>query len=276
MKNLIRFIHDSRFLFYFIFLQIIAFLLIANGSGYQKTSIVNSTNAVSGWFYNKEKTITDYFALQKINDKLHTENALLKQKVFRNYQIISENVIQVNNTKYQLQYEFQPAKVIRSSTNSRYNILTINAGSNNGIETEMAVVSTSGVVGFIKDVSENFSTVICAMNKDFRITTKPLNEDVFGTYSWRDEDNINEGTIEKIPSYIKLALGDTMITRTQEGLFPEGEHLGFVTHIMEEPGSNYKTAKIKMAQDFYGLNNVFIIKNTLKNELDSISQIPAN
>lgn len=276
MQNLINFINNIRFLLFFIFFQLIAFLLIANGNGYQKTAIVNSSNNITGWLFKKEKKILNYFALQEINNQLNQENSLLKQKAFRNYQIISENIIEVNGADYQLQYSYQPAKVVRNSTASKYNILTLNVGKRNGIEKEMAVVSANGIVGFIKDISENFSTVICAMNKDFIITSKPINQDVYGTFVWRDNDNINEGTIEKIPAYIKLHKGDTMVTRSQEGIFPEGEIIGFVTHTLEEPGSNYKTAKIKMAQDFNALNYVFVVKNKLKNEFDSISQIPVN
>jgi rod shape-determining protein MreC len=274
MKNLINFINNIRFLLFFLILQFIAFLFISNSSGYQKTAILNSATNFSGWFYTKEKNIKDYFALNKINEKLHQENALLKQKAFRNYQIVSENLIKVDNIHYQLQFDYQPAEVIRNSTSSRYNVLTLNVGSKSGVEKEMAVVSTAGVVGFIKDVSANFSTVICVMNKNFKITAKPINQDYFGTFSWRDEDNINEGTVEKFPSYVKLSIGDTMVTRTQEMLFPQGEIIGYVTNIAEEPGSNYKTIKIKTGQDFYALNKVFIIKNLLKNELDSISNLP--
>lgn len=276
MQNLISFLNSIRFLLFFLFLQAIAFIFIANGSGYQKASILNSANSFSGWLFNKEQRIKNYFSLEKINRKLSEENAILKQKAIRNYQIVSQNTIQIEGKDYQLQYEYQPAKVIRNSISGRHNILTLNVGANNGIEKEMAVVSAKGVVGFVRDVSANFSTVISAMNKDFVITSKPINQDVFGTFVWRDNDNINEGTIEKIPAYIKLTEGDTMVTRTQEGIFPEGEHLGFVTKIMEEPGSNYKTAKVKMAQDFNALNYVFVVKNKLKNELDSISQIPFN
>lgn len=276
MQNLISFLNSIRFLLFFIFLQAIAFAFIVNGSGYQKASILNSANSFSGWLFSKEQIVKNYFHLQQINQTLNEENAVLKEKAIRNYQIVSENTIKIEGKNYQLQYEYQPAKVVRSSTNSRYNILTLNVGTNNGIEPEMAVVSATGVVGFIKDVSRNFSTVICAMNKHFIITTKPINQDVFGTFTWRDSDNINEGTIEKIPAYIKLNKGDTMVTRSQEGIFPEGEFLGYVTEITEETGSNYKTAKIKMAQDFNALNYVFVVKNKLKNELDSISQISIN
>jgi rod shape-determining protein MreC len=276
MQNLINFLNGIRFLLFFVFLQAIVFTLITKGSGHQKASILNSTNSFSGWLFSKEQKIKNYFELQKINNKLNEENAILKKKAIRNYQIISENTIKIEGSNYQLQFDYQPAKVIRSETNSRYNILTLNVGSNNGVEKEMAVVSATGVVGFIKDVSTNFSTVICAMNKNFIITSKPINQDVFGTFVWRNNDDINEGTIEKIPAYIRLKKGDTMITRSQEGIFPEGEFLGFVTNIMEEPGSNYKTAKIKMAQDFNALNFVFVVKNKLKSELDSISQISDN
>ena len=95
------------FLLFFVFLQAITFFIIGNSSGYQKTSILNSANSVSGWFYKKEKKIQNYFSLQEINEKLNEDNALLKEKAIRNYQIISENTIKIEGKNYQLQYDYQ-------------------------------------------------------------------------------------------------------------------------------------------------------------------------
>ncbi len=274
MRNLISFIRKIRFLLFFVFLQFVAFFFISNGSGYQKASIINSANELSGWFYSKEKSIEDYFTLQQVNNKLLLNNLNLKQHSIKNYQIISDRTIKVEDTLYKLQYEYYPAQIIKNSVSSKFNILTLNAGSNQGVEKEMGVLTSRGVVGFIKDVSANYSTVMPVMNQQFRLTAKSTKENLFGTFLWRNEDSFNTGTVEKVPNYIDLKNGDTMVTTTQEGIFPAGEPLGIVTNISEENGSNYKTVKLKLTNDFYNLNHVLIVKNILKQELDSLNLLP--
>lgn len=273
MKNLVAFIQNIRFLLFFLFLQLIAFIFIRNGSGYQKAALVNSANNVSGWFYEQDRAIKDYFNLSEENIILSQENANLKANQLTSYRKLIDNYIMVNDTVFEQQYQYLPAQVIKSSVNSRNNILTLNVGAKDGVKREMGVVSTKGVVGFVKDVSEHFATVICVMNKQFSITAKPKNENLFGTFKWRTNNSFNTGTIENVPSYTSLKQGDTLVTRSQEGIFPKNIDFGMVKSITEEPGSNFKTVTINTAVDFYDLNHVMVIKNIFKQEFDSINNI---
>lgn len=266
MKNLILFFQKIRFILFFFILQIMAFAMIRNGKGYQKTALVSSANNISGWFYEKDRAIKDYFALEQINQALIRENIRLRHQTLKNFQRVNAHAVWVNDTLYKLQYQYIPGTVIKNMTSSRFNILTLNVGAEDGIKREMGVISTNGIIGFVKDVSRNFCTVIPVMNEQFRITAKSKKEDLFGTVVWRGEDSFNKATIEKVPNYIDLKKGDTMVTTTYEGIFPKGLPIGIVKSITEEPGSNYKTVKLDMTTDFHNLNKVYIIKNTLREE----------
>lgn len=266
MKNLILFFQKIRFILFFFILQIMAFAMIRNGKGYQKTALVSSANNISGWFYEKDRAIKDYFALEQINQALIRENIRLRHQTLKNFQRVNAHAVWVNDTLYKLQYQYIPGTVIKNMTSSRFNILTLNVGAEDGIKREMGVISTNGIIGFVKDVSRNFCTVIPVMNEQFRITAKSKKEDLFGTVVWRGEDSFNKATVEKVPNYIDLKKGDTMVTTTYEGIFPKGLPIGIVKSITEEPGSNYKTVKLDMTTDFHNLNKVYIIKNTLRDE----------
>lgn len=272
MKNLIKFLKRIRFIFFFMVLQITCFVFISNGNSYQKTAIISTTNGISGWFYQKERDIKNYFLLKTINKTLINENIKLRKQILKNYNRISLNEILVSDTIYKLQYLYSPAQVIKNMTSSRSNIITLNVGKKDEIDREMGVITADGIVGFVKDVSENFCTVIPAMNKQFRVTAKSTKENLFGTFLWRDDDSFNTGTVEKVPNYMQLEKGDSLITTTFEGIFPEGELIGYVTDIKQEGGSNYKTLKIKMSNDFHNLGTVYVVKNILKEELESIQE----
>lgn len=249
-----------------------AFAILRNGKGYQKAALVSSANNISGWFYEKDRAIHDYFALENINDKLVQENIQLRHKTLKNFKQVNSHTLWIKDTLYNLQYEFIDATVVKNMTSSRYNVLTLDVGTQNGIKREMGVVSSNGIVGFVKDVSKNFCTVIPVMNQQFRATAKSKKENLFGTVVWRGEDAFNMTTVEQVPNYINLKKGDTMVTTSYEGIFPEGQPIGIVKKIDEESGSNYKTIKLKTTTDFYNLNKVYVVKNILKGELQNLQE----
>ena len=269
MKNLLLFFNNIKFFLFFLLLQLIAFVVIRSNSSYQQASILNSSSRISGWMYQQKKTIADYFSLKQENNTLATQNAKLKQESINNYTIISNDEIEINDEKYKRQYLFQPSVVVHNSIKSRENILTIGAGKNKGLKPEMGVISSKGVVGFSRNVSKHYSTVMSMMNKNFRIPVKPLKDSCVGILSWLDGDKINEISVKGIPTYFKIKKGDTIVTQGGSGMFPEGEIVGFVTKIFNVAGSNNMILKLKTSVDFYSLNHIFVIKNIYKEELDS-------
>ena len=70
----------------------------------------------------------------------------------------------------------------------------------------------------------------------------------------------------------KINEGDTIVTQGGSGMFPEGEIIGIVSKIGIAAGSNNLVLKLKTVVDFYAVNNVFVIKNIYKEELDSLEQ----
>lgn len=271
MKNLIAFIRSIRFLLFFIFLQVLAFIFIANGRGFQSSSIISSSNAVSGWFYEKNQAVVDYFHLAEQNKMLLEENVRLQSQIIENYRKGGADDIIYNDTIFELKYKYFPAKVIKNSVNKRYNIITLNVGSRQGIKREMGVLSSKGVVGFVKDVSSNYCTVMPLMNQNVRLTAKSKKQNLYGNLVWEPSDKFNQITVKKVPTYINLVKGDTMVSTTQEGIFPEGKPVGKVLAITNEQGSNYKNIQLETLVDFYNLSHVMVVKNIYKQEIDSLN-----
>lgn len=272
MKNLLLFFNKIRFLLFFIVLQLFVFSLVQRNSSYQQSQILNSSASISGWLFQQKNAVFQYFSLRKENEALSEQNAQLKQEAFFNYSIVSKDLIQIDKQYYAQQYLFQPAVVIQNSTSSEKNILTLDVGTTKQTQHEMGVVNANGIVGFVRNVSDHYSTVMSLMNVEFKIPVKPLNDSCVGTLQWLPTDKINEMTVTGIPSYFSINKGDTIITQGGSGIFPQGEIVGVVTQKKREPGSKNQVVKIKTAVDFYAIHHVFVVTNLYKTELDSVIQ----
>ena len=209
-------------------LQLFVLFLIQRNSSYQQAQILNSSAGISGWMFQKKNAVFQYFNLKSENQKLLEENSKLKQEAFYNYSTVSKNLIEIKKKEYERQFSFQPATVIQNSTSRDKNILTLNVGSLKEINPEMGVVNSKGIVGFVKNVSNNFSTVMSAMNIEFKIPVRPLQDSCVGTLMWLPENKVNEITVKGIPSYFKIKIGDTIVTQGGSGIFPQGEMVGIV------------------------------------------------
>jgi rod shape-determining protein MreC len=270
MKNVLLFFKKIRFILFFMLLQLFVLFLIQRNSSYQQAQILNSSAGISGWMFQKKNAVFQYFNLKSENQKLLEENSKLKQEAFYNYSTVSKNLIEIKKKEYERQFSFQPATVIQNSTSRDKNILTLNVGSLKEINPEMGVVNSKGIVGFVKNVSNNFSTVMSAMNIEFKIPVRPLQDSCVGTLMWLPENKVNEITVKGIPSYFKIKIGDTIVTQGGSGIFPQGEMVGIVKKSSPESGNNNQLLTLKTTVDFFAVHHVFVVNNIQKSELDSV------
>src|SRR5581483_909190 len=103
------------------------------------------------------------------NERVMRENALLRNMLKQGYKALPLKEYVRRDTLYQQQYTYVSAKAVNSSINKRSNYITINIGSDQGIKQYMAVVNSDGVVGYVKDVSHDFASVISLLHKDARV-----------------------------------------------------------------------------------------------------------
>jgi len=69
-----------------------------------------------------------------------------------------------------------------------------------------------------------------------------------------------------IPTNVKLALGDTVITSGYSHIFPEGIMIGFIENYKIPEGENFYTIKLQFSEDCNSLDYVYIVSNLMKNE----------
>jgi rod shape-determining protein MreC len=171
----------------------------------------------------------------------------------------------VDDTLMKVQYIYVPAKVINAGTTKQKNYLTLNRGSLDGIEPNMAVIGQQGVVGIVRNASKHFSTVIPIINTSFELSIETKNDHHFGLLRWNGLDP-QFAMVDDMAKHAKVSVGDSIVTRGSSAIFPPGMMVGVVEVVEEVPGSNFHKIDVKLATSFTSLNYVYVIKNTLREE----------
>ncbi len=270
MRNLFILLWKYNFFILFLLIESFCAYLIVQNDNFQHASFINSTNKVAANVHETVSDITDYINLRTTNDALSRENAGLRTMMPDVFYMDSVQKKLANDSAYKQQYTFMTAKVINNSTNRRNNYLTLNKGSSQGVMPEMGVVTTQGIVGIVKDVSEHFCSVISVLHKDSRISTKIKKNGYIGSLVWEGY-NAGYATLKDIPKHVKLAVGDSLVTSSFSAIFPEGIMIGVIEKYDSKPGDFY-VIDVKLATDFSNLSYVYIVTNVLKEEQKKLEE----
>jgi rod shape-determining protein MreC len=268
MRNFFLLIRKYNFLIVFLLLEVVSGILLVRNSTYQRAAVISTSNELVGKIYTAYSNVTDYLVLGETNRILSAENARLRRADSVSFYDPSFRVLRVNDTIGLQQYEYISARVVNNSVSRVNNYITLDKGSLQGIQPEMAVMGSNGVVGIVKDVSEHFSTVISLLHSSTKISSKIKKNDYFGSSVW-DGENPQIAKLLDIPSHAQVKVGDTIVTSSYSGIFPRDILVGVVSEIGTS-GESFKEIKLKLATDFQKLSYVYVVRNLLKSERDTL------
>jgi rod shape-determining protein MreC len=269
MRNLIVLIWKNYFFFLFVLLETLCVYLVIQSNYYQKATAVNSANALSAGILQTSNNIESYFYLKSENENLARENALLRSRILESYSMIVHDLKTVSDTVLRQKYTFTSAKVVNNSTNDRNNYITLDKGSDQGIRHNMAVISSTGVVGQVKEVSKNFCTVMSLLHSKTTISASIKRDGSYGPLTW-DGSDYAYATLSDIPTHVKMIQGDTIVTSAYSPTFPQNIMIGTVESFIREKGKYFYTVKVKLSTDFKKISHVYIVNNIFKEEQESL------
>jgi rod shape-determining protein MreC len=269
MRNLIAFIIRYHFFLLFLLLEVFSFVLIANSTYYQRASILNTSNHITGAVYDAFDNVTDYLSLRKTNQILSEENARLRKATRLSFLTADTNSFFVNDTIYKLRYSYIAAKVIHNSVNKRNNYLMLNKGRKQGIDKDMAVITSNGIVGTVVSVSNDFCWVMSVLNKHTKISGRIKKNNQMGTIIWEGKD-FTSGTLSDIPAHVKIAKGDTIVTSGFSHIFPAGILVGTILDFRVEQGDHFYVIPFRFSVDYNSLDYVYIVKNLMQEEEEKL------
>lgn len=269
MRNFLNLLYKYHYLLLFLFLEGFALFFLIRNNSYHRAKYREFSVVASGKIFTLISNFEVYFSLKETNTILAQENTELKNKLATIRTIIREKKDTVIDTTYKQRYVYFLAKVINSTVNKQYNYLTLDKGSKDGIKVDMAVMTPKGIVGFVNGVSENFSTVLPVINRDFKIAGMFKSSKFFGTLTWPGYDP-EICFLNDVPHHVKVQRGDTIVT-TGASSFPEGAPIGIVQDAEVKDG-NFYSIKVKLISDFRGVYYVTVIDDLMKEEQLSLEK----
>lgn len=271
MRNLYNFLYRIRVFLLFLVLEFIAFSWIQNSRSYQRTTMLNSANQVTGGLLEKTRSLQNFIQLSEQNKRLSDENARLRSLTKGAYLPIYRDRDTITDTVYQSRYAFQEARIVTSSYHKQRNYMTLDRGILHGVQPGMGVIGSEGIVGVINDVSPHFSTVIPLINPSFSVSGKFTESGFFGPVRWNNPD-YRYAYLVDIPRYALIEEGDTVVTDERSMIFPEGIKIGYVESYELQEDQNFFSVKLRLATDFSSTNYVYIVEDNLKEELTELQQ----
>jgi rod shape-determining protein MreC len=271
MRNLVLFIWKYNFFFTFLLLEILSFALVVNSNYYQRASFINSSNYVAANILRTSKNVKDYFSLKEQNEILARENAILRTHSLVSFSESINDTYIINDTTFKQKFTYTSCKVVNNSINRRNNYLTLNKGALDGIKPDMAVITSNGVVGVVKDVSKNFCTVMSLLHSKTVINCKVKKNNFFGPLNW-DGSDYRYAYLNDIPTHASLKKGDTVTTSSYSLLFPENILVGTIESFERKPADFFYTVKIKLSTDFKKLSYVYVVNNIQKDEQEKLEE----
>ncbi len=202
-----------------------------------------------------------YFNLKKENEKLARQNSTLLADV-----IVKRNSLRDTNTLNQMADFIEnspvrliPARVVERRFNTKENVLIINAGSNQEVRKDMAVLTPDGLVGRIIRVSNNYAKVMPVIHSEFSVSVVSDSNNTHGILKW----NGNEEQVAQM-HYVPLSssiLEKEMIHTADFSTFAlQGIPVGKVVNVI--PEKQFYRINIRLGVDFSSLNYVLVAEKT--------------
>ena len=240
-------------------------IVINNCSYYQSSAIGNFFNEIAANIHTKQESISQYFGLAVENERLAKENAALRSQLNTSYMVTANDSIFVSDSTYSQRYSYTTATIISRTVSKRNNLFMINKGEKQGIEVDMGVICSDGLVGVILKTTKNFALVMPTLHQDSKRSVKNKRTQVTGVLTWQGGSYL-EGQVVDFPSSIPLQKGDTIVTSSFSSNIPEGIEVGYIKDFVLDAATGFYIIDIIFAANYNNIENVYVIKNFFQAE----------
>ena len=219
-------------------------------------------NDAENWIGVTFKGIFQFRKLIAENEILSEENAklrkeLIEQSLFKedlaDLRQLTEALNYIDPTE---DYTYVTAKVIAMDGSNLYRIFTINAGTEQGVRKDSAVINGDGLVGRILDVGPDWAKVISIIDENNDVSFQVLRDlDLIGILSGDGKGKIAGYMLDESATVIE---GDMLVTSGME-IYPQGIPIGKISKITWNKDALLHTVEIEPSADFTGIRKVTVI-----------------
>ena len=212
----------------------------------------------------------EYEELKKQVAELEIKNQLMENLQAENQRLIDLLGFVEDNP----QYKYISAQVIAKDPGSWFMEFTINRGTDDGVEVDMAVVNQYGLIGRVIETTNTTAqviTIIDTRSAAAGVVERSRDQGIVKGAS--DPESVNPVChLDLLPNDADLIPGDIVLSSSLGGIFPKGIVIGEIQEIIEESGA-VAYAKVAPVVDFRRIEEVLIItEETSAEELALIQE----
>lgn len=254
----------------FILLEVAAVLMLSHNNQIQRLWIARISHGFMAKTWGATQSVSNYFHLKSQNDELAIENNRLS-KLVRGYELAakaadpSAQPVLMDNG-----FDYIPATIIKSSTNTQHNYLIIDKGSEDGVTRNSGVITDKGVIGIVDAVSDHYSYAISFLNSELFISARLGDSGAVGPLAW-DGTSSDRAILKEIPLQFKFAPGDTVYTSGYSTIFPPDIPIGVAGDSKIINGATNEI-EVNLFQNHKALKYVTIVSNTRAAEIEAIEK----
>ena len=223
----------------------------------------NGISRIGGAFSGVSQSRRDAAELAEENERLQNRVDALEEEIT----VLKENENELQRLRdlFQLdadysQYDKVAAQVISRDPGNWFSSFMINRGTESGIEVDMNVISSGGLVGIVTETGKNWSTVRPIIDDTSNVSAMALVSGdtciISGDLDLQAEGKLAIGQLNKEAD---VSVGAKIVTSTISEKYLEGILIGYVDSIEDDPNHLMRTGTLIPAADFEHMEEVLVI-----------------
>lgn len=200
----------------------------------------------------ENKKLKEQLAMQKLDislvEELRRENERLR------------DLLTFSQSK---SFDYLVAQVIAVDPSAYFKTMVLDRGTSDGVERDMPVVSTQGVIGRVLEVSRWTSKVLLLTDINSRIDAVVQRSRARTIVAGSIDGGLR---LQYLPRRQNLQEGDVLVTSGLAGRYPPGFYIGTIETIEKNANFVLEEASLEASVDFDTVEEVFIVKSANKKE----------
>lgn len=196
----------------------------------------------------------------KTNAYLQQQNILLQDELSRLRTIEKENqeLKSLLRLGESYNYPLQITRVVTKQLNTLNNSLSVNVGSNEGIQRGMPLINSDGLIGKVILAASNYSQVMPLSHPLFRVSAQIQGSKANGIITW-DISSPSYLIMDFVPKTVPIDTGMVIQTSGLGNEFPAGIPIGQVVDFRSQEGTNTQQLKIEPFSKLNEVSEGFIV-----------------
>jgi rod shape-determining protein MreC len=199
--------------------------------------------------------------------QLRAENEILRQRLAEvtaqipyatAYQRLYEELLQLLGLTEALQLGGLGARVTAFSPSNFESSVTVNRGTDDGVEIGQPVVAADGLVGRVINVTASTAQVLLLIDDDSHVGVRLATSGEIGDLVGQREQDLR---LELIDAETRVLPGERLVTSGLEGeIFPAGIPVGEVSRVVPDESSPNADVFVRPEVDFSRLDVVYVVR----------------